>query len=290
MKMLDRSDRGLVVVDGSDARSFLQNLLSQDLDPVPVGEWTHTLLLTPQGKLDVDVRLYRAGDDELWLDTEPGYGERLAASLSRYRIRVKADVTDRSAEFGCLSVWGGDDAPPDVEGVAVLRVDAPRGFDLIGPRVAVAGAHDGLEHAGVEPATAEKYEAARIDAGVPRQGPDLDDKTIAQEAWLDVDAVSFTKGCFIGQELVCRIDSRGHVNRFLRRVELVDGARPPRGAELVTDAGKVVGSLTSVTPPGFPWLALGYARREVEPPAELTARWDGDEARVRVLEIPPRVD
>lgn len=289
-RVVDRSDRGLVVVEGRDARSFLQNLLSQDLDPVPVGEWAHTLLLTPQGKLDVDVRLYRAGEDELWLDTERGYGEQLAASLSRYRIRVKADVTDRSAEFGCLSVWGGDDAPPDVDGVAVLRVGAPRGFDMIGPRVAVGGARDALEQAGVEPATAEEYEAARIEAGVPRQDLDLDDKTIAQEAFLDVDAVSFTKGCFIGQELVCRIDSRGHVNRFLRRVELVDGAEPPRGAELVTDAGKVVGSLTSVTPAGFPWLALGYARREVEPPAELTARWDGDESRVRVLEIPPRFD
>ncbi len=284
-RMVDRSDRGLVVVEGPDARTFLQNLLSQDVLRVPVGEWTHTLLLTPQGKLDVDIRLYRAGEDELWLDTEPGYGERLAASLNRYRIRVKADVADRSEEFGCLSVLTGDGdvARPHARGAAVLDIARPRGFDVIGPQRAVDEARGDAEVA-----SADEYEAVRIDEGVPRQGLDLDDRTIAQEAFLDVDAVSFTKGCFIGQELVCRIDTRGHVNRFLRRVELVDGPEPPRGAELVTDAGKVVGSLTSVTPAGFPWLALGYARGEVEPPAELTARWDDGEARVRLLELSMR--
>jgi folate-binding protein YgfZ len=203
---------------------------------------------------------------------------------------VKADVADRSAEFGCLSVIKEkrSSAPDGVGEEGVLELDSPPGFDVIGPRSRVDAARDALRDSGAVTITSDEYEAVRIDEGVPRQGLDLDDKTIAQEAFLDVDAVSFTKGCFIGQELVCRIDTRGHVNRFLRRVELVDGPQPPRGAELVTDAGKVVGSLTSVTPAGFPWLGLGYARREVEPPAELTARWDGNESRVRVVETRPQ--
>ncbi|HLM18402.1 MAG TPA: folate-binding protein, partial [Acidimicrobiia bacterium] len=90
--------------------------------------------------------------------------------------------------------------------------------------------------------------------------------------------VSFTKGCFIGQELVCRIDSRGHVNRFLRRIADIEGDWPPVGAEVVVD-GKVVGALTSVAPADLPTGALGYVRREIEPPSAVELRWDGGSAR-----------
>ena len=113
------------------------------------------------------------------------------------------------------------------------------------------------------------------------QPADVDDTTIPQEAFLEQDAVSFTKGCFIGQELVCRIDSRGHVNRFLRRVADIDGDWPPVGAEIVVD-GKVVGALTSVAPAELPTGALGYVRREVEPPSTVELRWDGGSARAVV--------
>jgi folate-binding Fe-S cluster repair protein YgfZ len=95
--------------------------------------------------------------------------------------------------------------------------------------------------------------------------------------------VSFTKGCFLGQELVCRIDSRGHVNRFLRRFTDFEGDWPVRGAEVVVD-GKVVGALTSVAPAAFPTGALGYVRREVEPPARVELRWDGGVAQAAVAE------
>ena len=93
--------------------------------------------------------------------------------------------------------------------------------------------------------------------------------------------MSFTKGCFLGQELVCRIDTRGHVNRFLRRLADVDGDRPVVGAELV-DGEKVVGAITSVTADGLPPIALGYVRREVDPGATLGVRWADGHATVRV--------
>ena len=100
-------------------------------------------------------------------------------------------------------------------------------------------------------ATPVAREAWRIEPAVPVQPPDVDDTTIPQEAFLERDAVSFTKGCFLGQELVCRIDSRGHVNRFLRRFAAIEGDWPPVGAEIVVD-GKVVGALTSVAPASCP--------------------------------------
>src|SRR5204862_2673199 len=124
---------------------------------------------------------------------------------------------------------------------------------------------------------AEAYDAWRIERGIPAQPDDIDDKTIPQEAELERDAVSFTKGCFLGQELVCRIDSRGHVNRFLRRFTDIAGDWPAPGAEVVVD-GKVVGALTSVAPGELPTGALGYVRREIEPPSTVELRWDGGSA------------
>ena len=173
---LDRRDR--VTVSGPDTWTFLQNLLSQDLDGLADGETRPTLLLTPQGKVDVVATITRRGDDAV-LATDPGWGARLADGLTRFKIRTKVEITVEPAPA-------------------------------------------------VDDATADAEERERIAAGVPRLGVDLDDSVIPQEAFLEVDAVSFTKGCFIGQELVCRIDSRGHVNRFLR--QLVPERRRRRAA------------------------------------------------------------
>jgi folate-binding protein YgfZ len=263
---VDRSDRGFVTVVGPDTFSFLQALVSADLDPLADGDAVHSLLLAPQGKLDVDFRLLRVGAEETWLDCAPGFGEQLAASLTRFCIRVKAEIANRTGEFGMLSRVGtGDVALPE----GVHRIDTAWGFDVIGPR-------DELPDVGafVDPLA---YEAWRIEQAIPVQPADVDDKTIPQEAFLEQDAVSFTKGCFIGQELVCRIDSRGHVNLFLRRVADIEGDWPPVGAEIVVD-GKVVGALTSVAPAALPTGALGYVRREIEPPSAVELRWDGGTA------------
>src|SRR5262249_57984270 len=113
------------------------------------------------------------------------------------------------------------------------------GFAVVGPPATVAAARNGLAAAGVPGCSADAFETLRIEAGVPRQGFELDDKTIPQEAFLERDAVSFTKGCFLGQELVCRIDTRGHVNKYLRRLTGIEEA-PPRGSEIVA-GDKVVG-------------------------------------------------
>jgi folate-binding protein YgfZ len=241
--------------------------VSADLDPLADGDAVHSLLLAPQGKLDVDFRLLRVGAEEAWLDCAPGLGAQLASSLIRFRIRVHAEILDRTGEFGLLTRVGDDDgvAVPD----GVHRIPTPWGFDLLGPRGALP-----VVDPVVDPVA---FDAWRIEQGVPVQPFDLDDSTIPQEAFLEQDAVSFTKGCFIGQELVCRIDTRGHVNRFLRTFSQIDGDWPPVGADVVVD-GKVVGALTSVAPAELPTGALGYVRREVEPPAAVELRWDGGRA------------
>jgi len=286
---VERPGWGFVRVHGPDAWSFLQDLVSQDLDPLGDGDGAHSLLLTPQGKLDADFRVLRAGD-EAWLDGVNG--DALASSLARFRIRVEVEIEDRSAEWSMLSVRGPDatslpglEAPAEAHAhvargdVRVVRADWPEtpGVDMLGPSDAVRAVEDELEQDGVGRLDDATFERLRIEAGVALLGVDVDDRTIPQEALLE-DAVSFTKGCFLGQELVCRIDTRGHVNRYLRRVEIAD-AVPAVGAELHADQGKAVGTLTSVAArPEGGAVALAMVRREVEPPADLEVTWDGHRA------------
>ena len=289
-----RSPWGLVVVGGPDATSFLQAIVSQDLDPVDDGETVASLLLHPQGKLDVAFRATkrgggRDGGDVWWLDTQPDFGPHLAEALGRYKIRVKVDIDDRTAETGLASVVGesvrsiGAPQGGTIAQTSLLPTNwgGTEGLDVLGPAGAVRA---WIDESGLRRGTSDELEARRIGAGVPKLGVDVDDSTIPQEAGLEVDAVSFTKGCFIGQELVCRIDSRGHVNRFLRRLSLLGSTVPPHGAEVARDE-KVVGTVTSATAVSGEdrVVALAMVRREVEPPAEVTVRWDGADVQAVVL-------
>ena len=183
----------------------------------------------------------RVGDDA-WLDCDPGFGAQLAASLNRFQIRVKADVVDRTDEFGMLVA--GRPARRSTSPPVCTRSPTAWGTDLIGPRDALPARRPG------------RRRRRRSTRGASSRGSRCSrststTRTIPQEAFLELDAVSFTKGCFLGQELVCRIDSRGHVNRFLRRFTDIEGDWPARGAEVVVD-GKVVGALTSVAPAELP--------------------------------------
>jgi folate-binding protein YgfZ len=261
--LVPRAAVGLVAVTGPDAHGFLQSLASQDLAGIAPGETRHSLLLEPQGKLVAEFHVLAVGDEELWLRCEPAVAPVLAAGLARFKIRVKVEIDDRSAASSALMLRGPHaaavafDAPPSCQ---VLRIDWPAsvGRELVGPHAAIDRA--------VRPAVTAADEAAldvvRIEARVPRQPDDIDARTIAQEALLEQTAVSFTKGCFVGQELVCRIDTRGHVNRTLRRVR----AESPMtvGAEVRTREGRAAGTITSaaVSPRQGP-IALATLRREV---------------------------
>jgi len=278
----------LVWVTGPDAVSFLQGILSQDVAALAVGDVTRTLLLQPNGKLDAVATVVR-DESGLGLLVEAGLGEGLATSLRRYLIRVQADLALETAVVS--EVWG-PDAGRQLTRAGIVE-EPPTGWappvlahPLHGlPRYVVVGDIEwptDLVRAG-RIAT----EAVRIEGGEPRNGVDLGASTIPQEAGLIDTTVSFTKGCYLGQELVARIDSRGHVNRHLRGVRCASNVIPPVGAEVFAGE-KSVGALSSVAESltfRAP-VALALLRREVSPGDTVEMRWAEGSAIATVVELP----
>ena len=288
----DLSHLGIVRVSGPDRLSFLQAILSQDLTPLEEpGRLAQSLLLEPRGKVEFGLLLLSLPDD-IVLVTEAGQSDALVAGLNRWRIRVKCEISPANDDFGLLEVRGPGRitlmaAEAGAPGVAWDWPGLP-GRLFLTPAADFEARWQDLA-AVARPVGWEVREAVRIEAGIPRIGPglDVDDRTIPQEAFLERSMVSFTKGCFLGQELVCRIDSRGHVNRYLRGIVVSDTVLPPVGAEVVS-GGKKVGEVTSVgeSLDLMAPVCLGYVRREVETPAKVTLRWHGGEAGAEARELP----
>lgn len=218
--------RDFVRVSGADAVSFVQGQVSQDVAALPVGASAWSFVLQPQGKVDALVRVSRTADDELVLDTDAGWGEHVVERLNRFKLRVKADIEPLA--WRCLAVRG-----TDVEGAVPAFGD---GADLIG--------EDPPVPEGVRLGDRAEYEALRIENGWPAMGAEITERTIPAETGIVDRTVSFTKGCFTGQELVARIDSRGgHVPRHLRTVPVEPTAAV--GDPVIVE-GRQVGTLTSV--------------------------------------------
>lgn len=242
-------DRAFVRVAGPEAEAYLQGQLSQDLNAKPMGL---SFLLEPTGKVCALVRYLRQETDAFLLDTDGPAGDALLARLRRFLLRTKADVD--AVEHRCTRVFGGD-----VRGAFAApwppAADAP--VDVVDDDVEGA--------AGLDPLG---YERKRILAGVPVTGVDIGPDTIPAEvgAWAIEAAVSFTKGCYTGQELVARIDSRGgNVPRPLRVLQSADGGSLPPAAEVTDADGADVGRVTSVAAD----VALAPVARRVEPGAEV---------------------
>lgn len=273
--------RDFLRVSGPDALSWLQGQLSQDVAKLAVGAAADSLLLQPQGKVAALLRVTRTGPDEVVLDVDGGFGPAVAERLGRFKIRIKAEL--EPLDWRCLAVRGpgAHEAAAGATGGLVVPADWPGlpGVDVLGEDPQVAGE--------IRRCSLEAWQAVRVEAGVPAMGAELTERTIPAEAGIVDRSVSFTKGCYTGQELVARIDSRGgNVPRRLRGVAVSPGeAVPPVGASVVA-GGKEVGTLTSVaTAPGRA-VALAYIRRDVEPPAEVDVRWDGGSAAARVESLP----
>jgi folate-binding protein YgfZ len=228
-------ERDVIHVSGSDAIDYLQGQLSQDVAALAIGGSTWTLLLDPSGKISAWLRVTRVGASELVLDGDAGSGKTALARLERFKLRTKVDFV-LDAATPTLAVRGVP-LPSPSAGLPIVWPGVD-GYDQLGPSASLP--------AGVAERTAAAYEAARIEAGVPANGRELTDATIPAEAgqWLIDASVSFTKGCYTGQELVARIDSRGgNVPRPIRRL-VVAGREVEPGAEVTLD-GKVVGRVTS---------------------------------------------
>jgi folate-binding protein YgfZ len=279
-------DRAVISVAGPDALSYLQGQLSQDLLSLGLGDSTDALLLTPQGKLEAYVRVGRWADDEVVLDVESSYGEVALARLQRFKLRIKATLELRiepmvslrgPASEALVAPGRHDDAFAHVVAWPGLR-----GVDLIGQGAALP--------AGVDLGDAAALEVARIEAGWPRMGKELTEQTIAAAAGIVERTVSFTKGCYTGQELVARLDSRG--NRVPLRLEgfvasSSSGELPEDEAPLML-GDKSVGHVTSAAfdPTRGALVGLCYLRREVSVPAECSIVTSAGEVTAKLVALP----
>lgn len=244
-----RSDAALVtgmheavIVSGADSISFLNGILTQNVEGMAKGSVARSMLLTTRGKVRALLWLLR-GEDEVIVLADEGTGAGVAQDLSRFKIRVDVQIGEPAP---VVEAWGPNagSALPAVAGHTWIRTSEGivASVPLPGlPRYMVIGKGPDLRPAGLVAAT-----AVRVEAGEPLTGRDLDDKTLVHETGLDAVTVSYTKGCYLGQEVVARIEYRGHVNRQLQGITVEANVLPPEGAMIVVD-DREVGRLTSVS-------------------------------------------
>jgi folate-binding protein YgfZ len=223
-----RRSRAFLRVAGPDAADYLQRMVSNDVEALGAGEACEALLLTAKARVIAPLRIVRRGADDFLLLTEPELGERVRTELVRMRFAAKVEIEPEEHESWL--VLGGDE----------VLDERPAG-DEVGE---------------------EDLERWRIESGIPRWGREIDDRVLPAEAGLDETHVSFSKGCYPGQEPIARQRYRGKVNRKLRVLDVEGEAAP--GDELLLD-GKKVGRITSAVQ----GLALGYVRVEVPADAQL---------------------
>lgn len=245
--------RAFVRVRGPDAASYLQRMLSNDVEALNQGDVCEALLLTAKARMIAIATVWRRAVDDFLLLTEPELGERLRSELARFRFAAKAEI-EPEKHVSTLVIC--DDAPPGAIRNADYGIPA---YELL----------DGDAPEGAVPIDEDELELLRIRARTPRVGRELDDRVLPAEAGLEERAISFTKGCYPGQEPVARLHHRGHANRGLRVLAL-DGEDLPEHDTPLTLDGKEVGRVTSAArDPAGGVLALAFVRHEVPGDADL---------------------
>jgi folate-binding protein YgfZ len=268
--------RDVVRLEGPDAASYLQGQCSQDLDPLAVGATVDTLLLAPDGKINALARVLRLDDEVFHLDVDGGFGGVVFERLARFKLRSRFELSQ--IDWSCVALRGpraltaaGLDAPA----VAPFAWNGFEGVDLLGPAASIEVPDD------MPWCSDEAWEAARIESGIPAMGRELTDRVIPAETGTVGRAVSFTKGCFTGQELVARIDSRGaavpHRLAGLVLAGEIDPAELLDAQLVVPEKEKPVGRVTSAAwCPGVGAVcALAYVHRSVDAEADVGVRRAG---------------
>lgn len=306
-----RSDRALFRVTGERAVDMLDGLVTNDLKSLGAGAAQWALFLTPKGRILADARILR-GERDLWIDVPAAAAEAMEATFRRF-LPPRFARAERLTAGGLVDVYG-PDAPAAVaaatgvaapeeglrftevgEGEDVLRI--LRGNSLGMPGYAIFGSGSALERlVSALAATAAKtggvamdadlLEVLRVEAGWPWYGRDVTEENLVQETGWEERAVSFTKGCYVGQEVVIRVHHRGHPNRHLRGLVFHDEPAAP-GTPLFAE-GKPVGTVTSaVRSPRLGPIGLGYVRREIAPSSEVRLQEPGGRtAQVVALPFP----
>jgi folate-binding protein YgfZ len=290
--LLERSDRGVIAVTGPDGAEYLQGQLTNDVETLAPGEGQYSALLDRKGHMQADMRVLRPAEEEILIDTEAAALPAALKHLTMYSIGRDVSVADASQERSILSLIGPRSAevagaPPlpedaceaiNVAGTECLAVGTRGGIDLICAAADAERLAAALREAGAADVSPEAVELLRIEAGVPRFGAEMGTETMPAEAGIVERAVSFTKGCYIGQETVARLHYKGKPNRHLRGLRLSAAGEPGAVLRLgEKEVGRLGGAAVS---PALGPIGLAILRREAEPGAELRVGEDGLKAVV----------
>ena len=310
--LVDRSDRMRMRFSGEKAADSLTGLVTSDVLSLTPGHGQYSAALTPKGKVIADVRIF-SREDGLLTDVSSSAATGWASMIRKFvnpRIAKYEDLGQQTGDLGIVGT-GAAGLLRNVLGHAAIPVERPYahetvvsgnhslmvarvpdfgvdGFDVIGPREALDELRARFAAGGAIEESGDALLIARIEAGRPEWGVDMDDSLLAQEVDMErLEAISFTKGCYTGQETVARVHYRGHVNRYLRGLRFHDAALPPLGADLQDVEGKVVGTVKSgAISPRRGAIALGLVRREIEPGAVVRASWTERTVEATVASLP----
>lgn len=308
--LIDLASRTLLRVGGKDSTRYLNGMLTNDIKALSEGKGCYACLLSPQGKILADLEVYALSHAYL-LEFEATLRERTLDHLNKYVIADDVAFQEMGAfslfalqgpEAGAVlqKLVGQTELPPEVHRHLVVPYDGAEcrvisrdltgegGFKLIAPREKTEALWRALMGAGAIPVGVAAFNALRIEAGIPWYGVDFDEGNFPQEAGIEEGAVSFTKGCYIGQEFVIRIAHRGHVNRRVSGLTLQGDDPPTRGDRILKD-GREVGRITSATfsPTFGKVIALGMLRRECwEPGTIVEVESRGGQISAQVTSLP----
>jgi folate-binding protein YgfZ len=309
--LLDRSERGKLALTGAGAVEFLNGQVTNELADLAPGEGRYAAFLTHKGKMLGDLRILATGEGadgapgELQLDTERVALQELFDMIRRFKVGYDVELHKRTLERGLLSLIGPEsdrvagtdgadnastalapaehaNTPVEIDGIAALAIRTDVGIDLLCDAADTERLRDALLARGAQAVSEQTAECVRVERGRPRYGVDIDASTIPQEAGLNERAVSFTKGCYVGQETVARLHYKGKPNRHLRGLRL--SAPVASGAELRLGE-RTVGHVGSVAvSPTLGPIALALVRREAAPGETVQVGDAG--ASAQVVELP----
>jgi folate-binding protein YgfZ len=294
---VDRSRRGKLLVSGPEAAEYLQGQLTNDVEALEPGQGCYAALLDRKGRMQADMRVLRLAGDRIWVDTEAVAAPAVARHLGLYRVGREVEIEDLTAERAIVALVGPaieaalGGPPPSAEhaheereldGVAVRVVRGEDGAELICAAADAEALRGALAARGAPEASEAAAEILRVEAGRPRFGAEMTAETIPQEAGINERAVSFTKGCYIGQETVARLHYKGKPNRHLRGLRL---SAPAASGEPIRLGEREVGRVgTAVVSPARGPIALAIVRREAGPGDRVEVGEAGAEAKV--VELP----
>ena len=306
--LIDRSDRARIELSGSHAVATLNGLVTNDVAALKPGHGQYAAALTAKGKIVADMILLML-DDRIQVHASPASAPGLRAMFTKFvnpRFATLTDVTDNTGDITLVgdgaaeSIVRSSNGSVNAEelaalphfsfisgtigGAPVMVVHLPpigaaseRVYSAIMPRDALEKVQAALHGAGAVDASVEVMDTLRVESGFPEWGVDMDENTLPQEANLDeMHAVSYTKGCYIGQETVARIHFRGHVNRSLRRLRFSNGVIPPRGAVLQDAEHRGIGDVRSTARSERDGaIGIGMVRREIDDGQAIDVHWEG---------------